>query len=72
MALLGPREMSDLSPQSGPKRTLATPGRVSLLAIAHGLHCIPGCSETLDRCRSANVKFVTQECETRPYPETFS
>jgi len=22
MALLGPREMSDLSPQSGPKRTL--------------------------------------------------
>ena len=25
MALLGPREMSDLSPQSGPKRTLIRP-----------------------------------------------
>jgi hypothetical protein len=23
-----------------------------------------------DSMRSANVKFVTQECETRPYPET--
>src|SRR5262245_62025612 len=48
MALLGPRDMSDLSPQSGPKRTLRRHRRMT------GRD--PGCvkTHTVAKCRKNN------------------
>src|SRR5262249_40571446 len=48
LALLGPREMSDLSPQSGPKRTLSRNRRMT--------ECDPGCvkTHTVAKCRKNN------------------